>query len=293
MASMKQVLDAMGTAIQNSVNGAALPTPTATKVMAGWPNQDDLTQIIKAKQQQVSLFAHPGSRLAKMWLNQRPPTLVAPPSPTVTASIAGGVITFAGVAEAGLNIHTVIRLGSSPTGYDAFYKTLNGDTLNSIAAAVAAALNALSAPGVSATPSGATVSLTGPIVSLVCNIGQSSVAAYIFARRRIRRVQVRIWSWDPDVRDATADMILTGLAPEMISPRWLTAADGSGVEVSHHDDFPNDFMGMETQFIYDLLYDAEYTEYKPITATPIGVTELTITPNNNAPVTFIDGGGRL
>ncbi len=292
MASTRQVLDAMGSAIGAAVNAATLVPATPTKVFPGWPNQDDLTQVVKAKGQQISLYPLPGMQPATEWLQPNTFTLANVPTPTLTAAIAGKAITFGGVAQGGLNLHVIVKLGGVFGQYDVLVQTTGADTLATIASKAATAVNGGSIPGVSASASGAVTTLTGPVVGLKVNIGQTSVAAYQMARRMKRRIQVTVWSWSPDVRDQTVDIILAQVANKR-NP-WLQAADGTWVKLELADDVPTDAMGMETQFIHHTIYSAEYTQLMPVPATQVGVTKLTITPTNGpaaAPsFTLVDGG---
>ncbi|MDQ2920979.1 MAG: hypothetical protein M3R52_05125, partial [Acidobacteriota bacterium] len=79
-------------------------------------------------------------------------------------------ITFSGANTPGSLVLARLGVTGSPLQLQAFYATSGSDNLNTIASAVAAKINLLATPGISATGAGPEVSVTGPLSSLRCKI---------------------------------------------------------------------------------------------------------------------------
>lgn len=138
------------------------------------------------------------------------------PSPTLTVSIAGNVVTFGGTADPG-------QAAGVQAGADTWViRTAPGSTLASLAASLASII-----PG--ATASGPVLNLSGVLAySIIARIGADAQTAAI-VRNTEQQFTVTVWCADPDTRDTVAaaiDAALTGLTklPLLTNGTVVTAA---------------------------------------------------------------------
>lgn len=148
------------------------------------------------------------------------PLFIPGPTPSVAASVASGVITFSGsVGTQPINVHTVVDADG-----DAYVQTTPNQSIDSVASAVAAAINALDLPGVSASASGAAVTTEG-ISDLRCNIGGTGSTIAYEVGRYSRSIVATVWANDPYARELLADAIVARVGTAFT--RFLSFPDGS------------------------------------------------------------------
>jgi hypothetical protein len=234
--------------------------------------------------------------------------LVTPTPPPLVATITTlsqtlWAITFTGENAPGLNIWTVA--GPTPWADGAtLYQTTGNETLVQIAAAVAAQVELL---GV-----GVTASAAGPVMSITssapvwCNIGQAITTtptgepiAVQDIGRFDQTILITIWAPVPDEfvgqkpggnREQLQTAVLLALGGN--DQKWNVSSDGSAFsavwgDIGRWSDKAED---LYTVFRADLELEIEYSLYRSITVTPIGVINVTMNLDSNPPQTEFVGG---
>jgi hypothetical protein len=277
MGRLDDVCNALVDAITAAINGASPAAVTEPgQVIVGDPLAPELVEILAQGpgQWQVSLFPF---EKGKNNTRFRPRRTYTQPVVHLTCAAVEGVVTFAGSVDAGLNVHVVID-----NKYDARIQTTSGMSLATVATAIVAAINALEAPGITSSASGATATVVGAH-TVVCNV--AGVGSSIREVARIgRNVRMSVWASDPDTVSAIEGAVLTQLGVD-VKPK-LTLPDGSLMWVRYAGDLWND----DSQSSYSLyvshhLFWCEYGVMQIEPAYQIGAVEFISTVNNNAPVT--------
>jgi hypothetical protein len=196
----------------------------------------------------------------------------------LTAAVDGDQVTFGGTAQSGCNVVIFYTALAGEWNEPAVYQTGPNDTLDTIAAGAAAAINSFATPGVTGTATGPVLNVTGIPSALVVNIGQTGLEA-IEVGRRAQDLIVSLWCPNPDIRftlhEAVESQIGTAITP------FIELPDGTQMRVVHVQDW-----WKETSQLSYPLYEAHFVfdcEY-PIVLTTPGVTI-------EAPAVTIDLGG--
>jgi hypothetical protein len=283
---------------------AIAEVPSFGQIVAGQPIGTALVAIMGQSTEQgiISVFPRPGS--ARNVTRYPAGTeayvtaLNVPLSVVLTPAAGHWTMTFTGSVVASLNIHTLA--GSTPA--DAYYQTVAGDSLNSVATAVAAKINAL-AGSAAATASTNTIVVTGSPL-LICNIGGSQTAARLVSRVN-QTVQVSIWVPDPHATPANsssttyttpaplrfvlADAIMAAIGTS--DARFLTLSDGTPLDVDYATEFVDDQPQSDySVYAYHIAFRVEYDILRYLDSTQIGVVEATIPVNNDESITALSGG---
>lgn len=273
MPSIDGICDALGPLVLAAIGDAGITTPG--KIFVGWPVPTEAVKIWGKGQALVSLW--PAGNGKQVTRYAAVPYSITPSVVTLTATVAdsaGVVVTFGGSVVAGLNVHTVLD-----TAADAYYQTTGGDTLASVATAVAAAITALALPGITASAAGPVLTIHG-VHGAIVNIGKLQSIVKEIARMQ-QDVWVTSWPASPDASDAA---IAAGKATRPVldaaimgafggsDSRWQTAGDGSR--------FTTDLVGgprwsdkaesSYSVFRSDIIYSIEYPILQVLSATPIG-----------------------
>lgn len=276
MANFDQICRALGPLISDAINASSITVPS--KTIVGWPVPSEAVKLWGKGEFLVSIWpagnARPVTRYAAVPFQLTPPTI------TLTAEVAGLVVTFGGDVVAGFNVHCVLD-----TIGDAYYRTFENDTLDNVAAGVAAAVNALDLAGVSASAIGAVLTVVG-VRAVVVNIGKALTMV-----KEVARMQQDLWviSWpaSPSASDvalaagkatrAALDGAILG-AIGGTDKRWFTAGDGSrfSVDLTGGPRWSDKAESSYTVFRSDIIYTVEYPVLVPVAATPIGVIAATV-----------------
>lgn len=269
MSRLNDVLTALANAVNAAINSSGITTPT--QVGIGKPNFEDLTKIITAGEMQVTIYTDDSgirntTRFFPRWQVKTPLNV------TLAAAVSGNTVTFSGTVPASgtqFNVHTL--LGDPLT--DSLVQTVPTDTPSTIAAKCAAAINTLALSGVTASASGAVLTVNGT-ATIICNVGGSATIAQEVSRVS-RLVQVIAYTADPDIRAAVEDAIISQVGTSA-SPR-LSLADGTRAWCRYHssawvDDKQQDFSMYESHICYTLEYGVLQTQ----TATQIGAVQATL-----------------
>jgi hypothetical protein len=256
------IITLIGTALYP--NGLNFPSITAFPVRfyRGWPNSAALDTDLKNGTAHVSVYSQPGverntTRYLQEWL-----TSIGPVH-TLTATVTRNTITIGGTVSTPQNVSVLIGFNSVS------YAVLPGDTLSTIATAVAALINAI----VTASAAGAVITVSSG-VALVARIGATGTL-WKELGRQLRGFQITSWCSTPAQRDALAAAV--DIAMRQVN--FLTLADNSAGRLRYESSHSSDATEKEILFRRDLFYSVEY----PATLT-MPATEITIEKQN------IDGG---
>lgn len=277
------VLDGIVSAVNNAINAQGITQ--RGQVGKGWPVATEITPILAQSDNewQVSVYPLPGSK--NVTRNRPEYAMIPKPNVTLTASVTNNLITFAGTPQAGLNIHAFC---DAPLP-DTWYVTNGQDTLASIAFGVAGSINAAGRPGLSATATGAVVTVTG-CKTLRVTIGGSETAVIGREVGRIERVvQVSVWASNDAVRALVFGAIQSGVG--MLDSRFFTLADGTDYGICYESDTWSD----ESQSSYSLyvshtLYRVEFGITQTVTATQVGSVIASTTDGSMTPVVGYSAG---
>jgi hypothetical protein len=233
---------------------SALATVPGGVVQIGWPDPEDVRTNVVGKKFLVAIYPQMSRRVP----NRAAINRIRTQYPVIPLSVArdptSGAFVFAGSVVAGLNVAVSFR--AAP--WAVVYTTISADTLETIPAALAAMITSAA---ISASASGASLNVSGPISSVV--IG--GTGAQIREVDRIeRRVLVSVWAappppaqTTPTVRDLVTDAIMENVGTTFSQMFDLT--DGSSARVrlfsqTSIDQSQSDVSLLESRIIYLLEY---------------------------------------
>lgn len=211
------------------------------------------------------------------WVANLPtsPLLAAVTTSTITFSLTGAI-------GSPINVHTVF--GDLA---DAYVQAVVGDTPTSVAAKVAAAINALALDGISATAAAGVVSVTSN-VSFLCNVGASGTIAYPVGRFQ-RGVQISVWASDPYTRSMLEEAIEENVGTSFNT--FLLLPDGTALRVINDGvGWDDDSQSAGSLFLGHLVYTVIYTIMLTSPATPVGAIKLlTSGPRDTSGTVYVGG----
>lgn len=244
MADLSEVEEALVGLVASALypNGpSAVPANGAlTRVYRGWPMASSLDADLAAGYVNVTVFSESGGRNTTRHLDQwlRLPA----PGVSLIASVTGNAVTFSGSALVG-QLAGVLADGTSYV-----HATDGHDSPALVASDLATLMRAdrivllsgasIIVPGVS--------KLTARVVALQ--------PAMMVTRRQEQHFRVTCWSPDPALRDRTAVIVDTALAPLAFIP----LPDGSAGRIRYHSGAVNDNAEDATLYRRDLVYSVEY-----------------------------------
>lgn len=249
-------------------NGTSQPSAIGAvcKVIRGWPVPADLDADLAAQHLVVSVFSPSGTERNT---TRFPVDLVqlSVPTPTITATILGQTITFAGTIPIKQNIG--VTLGDwSPAYLTVVYPAMPTDTMTTIAAGLAALLVA---QGITATSS-------GPMLTLpATSIASARVGVFGTVWQELKRQErcwmITLWCPTPAMRDVAAPIIDIALC----KAEKLLLSDGSGARMVYERGDSSDERQLLNIYRRDFLYRVEYgttviTQVPQIISTHAAVT---------------------
>ncbi len=268
MADLSDVMNTLVSTISGILypNGTGQPSivsGVSISVFPGWPIPATLTAAIAAGNCQVSVYPRPEERNTTRYPLSMQTLSVN--TPTLTLTISGQTVTVAGTIPPSNNPHNAMVLAN---GGPYVYAVLPTDTLNGIAAALAA----LIAAGIAGTSS------SGPVITLpssarlqAARIGVTGTSA-MEVRRQRRTFQIVIWADTPAHRDAIAAPIDAALAATF----FLTLPDGFAARLIYHSSPMNDGLQKTGLYRRDLFYSVEYATTTTETDTQITQPETLV-----------------
>lgn len=279
-------LDTLGVAISAAINAAQIPADPGLapgQTVEGWAVTTELTKILAQNGLNHLVVLWPlKSKNETIW-NAEDTQISSPPTVDLTVTNEDGTLTFAGTIPAVYNVHIVFG-----TIGDVLVQTTAAQTLDDLASAVAAAINAADLPGTSAEASGAAVPVTSPF-PFVCNIGGTgSVTQEIM--RVSRLVQVSVYAPNPMTRTLIADAILGAIGTAKIRERIYPMSDGQALEVFYmDDDMREKAQSSYSAFEHHIWYRCRYPVTLALPATQIGAIKATRTIDEMEPQTSFYG----
>jgi hypothetical protein len=248
-------------------------------VFRGWPVANQLDADLAAGKVNVSVFPLPNMvRLTTRYFPQWQE--LAPTPQTLTFTVSGRTVTFAGTADVGQVAGILVKNGNASAAYP--YRIVAGDTPASVAAALGTAI-----PG--ATISGASVTLPQPH-DFVVRVAVDR-AEWMETRRQTVGIWIICWCPNAMVRDQVASAIDAGIANMMDEWGRLTffmpLADGSAACVkfsgTHTDDAPQQANLWRRDLRYTVEYATSLVELHPTVMFP----EVVLQPETAAEITII------
>ena len=266
MADYTDVQDALvalaNAAIYPNGTGQASATGFPTFCYAGWPNAQQLNADLAGFNPpntggriNVSIFATNIERDVSRYLTTQTVNGVA--ASTITTTVAGNALTIGGT------ISTPQTVAVNVAGSIYTYAVQAGDTLASIATALAGMI-----PGASA--AGAVVTITSCIVW--ARVG-ASASVLIEYGRQARTFMITIWAHNPVARAATAKAIDAALRAQP----FITLLDGQKARLRYKNSPQDDIAQRDGVYRRDINYECEFattgTSTVPQTiASAIGLT---------------------
>ncbi|KAA0686010.1 hypothetical protein DTW90_34555 [Neorhizobium sp. P12A] len=251
MADIVDVEKAIAQIVANCLypNGTSQPSVIGNdcKVMRGWPVPAQLDSDLAAGILTVSVFPMAGVERNTTRLTTDPQVLNIP-APTITATISGQTITFAGTIPTAQNVG--VTLGDwLPANQTYVYPATPADTMTTIAAGLAALLVAA---GVAATSSGPVLTLPATIIASAI-VGVFGTMWQEFKRQE-RGVMVTLWCPTHQMRDIAAPLIDLAL----VQNEHLLLGDGSGARMVYQRTMISDERQTVEIYRRDLVYMVEY-----------------------------------
>lgn len=217
---------------------------TPIVVYPGWPSSDNLAKALAAGVTHITVFPQAMERNTTRY--QERELIVMPPAPTLTLAISKdlGSVTVGGTVSAPQNL--ALRVNNKFYTY----AVNTGDTLNSISAALAAAL-AVDVSGTSA---------MGPVITLGPSgrLQAARVGGFATIAREVKRqervMSIITWANSAQLRDQIAGAVDASLA----DTRFLDMPDGFGARLIYKNSMVIDAQQKAGLYRRDLNYTVEY-----------------------------------
>ena len=237
-------------------NGTANPSAVGAPVSVyrGWPVANDLDADVKAGRVNITVFPDPGmTRNVTRYWPQTVQVAVVEPTIIATDTDSGATVTLSGTITAGNVVGVQFGAGAQAVAYA--YRVLAGDTLPSVAAALAALIpGAISA---------------GPVLTLPSNVEDGAAVmtpqpVSTEVRRQDQGFRISCWCANPTQRDIVAGLVdraLAGLRDANGNfTRFLTITSGGEVGwIRYLRSYTFDNPSKDAVWRRDLLYEVEYS----------------------------------
>lgn len=262
------IVDLASATVYPNGTGSSSALGVGVALGRGWPTESYIQSAVSANKVLVAVHGVKGlsrdvTRFQRNWLELGVEVV------TLTATIAGQSITFSGTPAVGQYVGVV----SGGLGYT--YVVQASDTLDTIAAALAAAIPSASASGAVLTlPAGMTL----PEVSVGLS-GSTSVEA----GRQQQNFMVVVWAPTPQLRDSAMQLLI----PALTYTYRLSLTDGSiATLMDFQETGPIDTTLKAGEWRRDLRLDFDY----PVTYTqivpPVAVGALQTTVAGNVTTSY-------
>lgn len=238
---------------------------TCVRINQGWPIPAQLDKDMSAGIPNVTVYPLRGKDTTR-YLTHFEETQVNTPTLTLTAQ--GQSVTVGGTIPDASNPTNLVIVAN---GLPYTYQVQASDTLNSIAAALAALI-----PGAGAT--NALITLPDASALGAVRVGISGTIADI-AESESRRFQITVWAPDPQMRSIIAKAIRTALAPLSRIP----LSDGTTGNITFVDDFPTDASQKSAIYRRDIWYSVDYPTLQVLSATQITSIKVTAQRSDVSP----------
>lgn len=228
---------------------SAASGPVVTKLYRGWPESANLNADLALARAHVSVFPEPITRVVSRWFPAGTQHVVTANVPTITATVAGSVVTLGGTVTAGNVVG--IQAGAPLKAYA--YIAQTGNALATVASALAAKISG-------ATVAGAAITLpTGLNIAARVMVPQT---VYTIVRQQQQGLRVSIWAPTPSARDALASLCDNALASLKAASgqftRFMPVNTYEAAKVDYRSTFTNDMPARDRVWRRDLCYTIEY-----------------------------------
>lgn len=262
MADMTDVADALVGIIAATIYPAGIGQPpvggVAAKIYQGWPEPQTLKADLAQKIAHVTVF--PGAN-AKVTSRHMPEwQQLTAPAPTITATAGATTVTMAGTVSLPQAVCLIVD------GQDFAYGLQAGDTLASIAAALAALVNVSQA----ASAAGAVISIPGAR-RIVARVVANGTSAKEVAREQ-RSFTVSIWADCFDNREPLAKVI----TPPLADLTRLTLPDGTVATCEYAGSQQVDTEQMQGIFRRDISVAIDYGTIVTRTDNQVGIVQTNL-----------------
>lgn len=257
---------------------AASPVPPkGIQVFRGWPSTQSQqnAKTVGSEFVNVSVAARNGverntSRYPFAWQT------VTPPTHTLAVAVSNNTITLSGTVAVPQNV--LVLIGSSTGNNSAFnYAVQANDTLSTIAAALANAINAK----FSGTTSNGAVITVATAKAIVARIASSGTVIQEVGRQQ-KSFQITIWAPPSSVTGQDPDAWRTSVAkvidPALKSLVRIVMPDQVYAHIRYERTITMDAAQMEGLYRRDLYFTIEYATTVTATGYEIGVFQDQLTP---------------
>jgi len=244
-------------------NGSSRPSALGidARIFVGWPLPAQLDADLAKNVCQVSVYPSAMNRNTTRYMDQWQPASVN--TPTLALTLAGQTVTVSGTVPPANNPHNLVMFVG---GVPYVYQAVPSDTLASIAAALAAQINA-AVPGTSS--AGPVITVPAPAEINTVRVGVTGTGV-MEIRRQEQLYQIGIWAPTPTARDAIAKAI----DPVLASTFRLTLPDGSSCRLIWKNSLQSDQAQKANLYRRDLFYSAEFPTLDTETETQITQQQL-------------------
>lgn len=269
MADLSDVMTALvnlaAAAVYPNGTGQASVAGVDIRVLPGWPDPATLQTDLAAGKVTVSVYPLPAERNTTRYPNEWQDGTINVAKLTLTVS--GNTVTVGGTIQSGESAVVTVN----GTSYS--YGVLTNDTLNTVAAAIAALIAGASAVNAVVTIPSAH-SLTATVVV------QGTAVREV--KRQDRQFQVTVWAPDFTKRDTVAKYVDVALG----DTERMTMPDNSSARLIYMHSPMTD--NLEKQGIYrrDLIYSVEYATMATLTTSTVQAPVVNITEGPTGQITI-------
>jgi hypothetical protein len=228
------------------------------RVYPGWPLPNELEAQLKAGNVDISVYPLATERKKPTSLG-RPYYIIDPGTPTITATVSGQTVTFAGTITVPQNLYLLIN------GVGYHHPVQSTDTLTSIATGYATAISgATSAGHVLTVPSAR---------EIVARVGAIGSAARELKRQE-KEFQICVWAPTPALRDmlgGAVDILLSETSDSVFTDQ------SHGIVRYCRTYQTDDKQKFNTLYRRDVVYSVEYATTQIISAPQVVAPILNIT----------------
>lgn len=223
----------------------------------GWPDPKTLDSVMAAGNAFVSIYPMPGmerntTRYPKVWKDK------AITAATLVLTVSGLTVTVSGTPSVGQA--AMVTVGATPYGY----ACLAGDTVDTVATALAALI-----PGASAAGTVITLTTAAAIGVTVSTQGTATRET----RRQQRVWGVHVWAPTPQIRDTIAQTLDSAFA----DIERFDLPDGYSARLIYHGTTESDELQVRSIYKRVLMYSVEYPTTETETTQTVGATSIGIT----------------
>ncbi len=227
---------------------AASAAGCATKLYRGWPESKNLNDDMLSGHAHVSVYSDSGmTRDVSRW--PAVPVQVATVTPTLTATLAGVSLTIGGTVTAG----NVVGLEAGPPMHAYAYIAQAGDTLSTVAAALAAKVSGASA--------------TGAVITLPAKANMRAdymvpQPVMTLTRQQIQGFRISVWAPTPLLRDAIVSLIDSSISAMTnangYSTKFFQVTQYERARIQYRSTYSTDMPARDRIWRRDLCYSVEY-----------------------------------